>query len=74
MEQKSNGSLISAIIIIIILIIGGIYFWKSGVKNAPVNNSNYGAPTGSVQGTADQTAAIEQDLNKVDTNNLDSGL
>lgn len=31
-EEKSNGTLIGAIVIIIILIIGGIYTWQSKAK------------------------------------------
>lgn len=59
-EQKTNGALIGSIIIIIILIIGGIYFWKTSMKEnfAPVSS--------------DSTAEMEANLNSIDMESLDS--
>ena len=67
-EQKSNGALTGLIIIVIILILGGIYFWKSGIKEDPT-------PTGVEDNTSlapDDTASLEADVNNIDLESLDS--
>ena len=68
-EPKSNGALVGAIIIIIILIVGGIYLWQSGVKEAaaPANVSED-------FGTSDNPDVLEQDLESLDLDSLDEGL
>ena len=71
MEQKSNGALISSIIIILILIIGGIYFWKTSIKGK-INTGTPAADTGAVSGA--DLSGVESDLNSIDVNNLDQGL
>ena len=70
-EKKSNGALIGSIIVIVILIIGGIYLWKTSVKqklmlddqnkvtNTPVDNS---------------INDVEKDLNNMDLEGLDQGI
>jgi multisubunit Na+/H+ antiporter MnhB subunit len=72
MEQKSNGALMSAIVIIILLIIGGIFFWKTSVKD------KVGEPTISetapVNGVENDLSNLEKDLNSLDLNNLDTDL
>jgi len=76
MEQKSNGALISSIIIILILIIGGIYLWRTSVKNK-VGQPAGGSPTttsGGNTGTGTDVSDIENSLNSIDVNNLDQGL
>jgi len=72
MEQKSNGSLISAIVIIILLIIGGIFFWKTSVKNkSDQPNIPATAPTADVD---KDITNLESDLNSLNLDNLDSDL
>ncbi|MEK9182847.1 MAG: hypothetical protein AAB809_02085 [Patescibacteria group bacterium] len=67
-EQKSNGALTGLIIIIIILVLGGIYLWKSSVKEevTPVGLEN------DISGTPDDTASLEADVNNIDLESLDS--
>ncbi|HXK35386.1 MAG TPA: hypothetical protein VJ103_02705 [Candidatus Paceibacterota bacterium] len=56
-QKKSSGALIGTIIIILILIIGGIYFWKSSIKEAI---------TGEVTEENIETAGAEE-LGNIDT-------
>lgn len=83
-ERSSSGSLIGVAIIIIVLVAGGIYFWSTAVGrdrgsdqlptiqsggevDAIVNQLNS-------QGTSDEVADIEADLNTTGLDNLDSEL
>ncbi|OGI65308.1 hypothetical protein A3A95_03300 [Candidatus Nomurabacteria bacterium RIFCSPLOWO2_01_FULL_39_18] len=68
-EQKSNGALTGLIIIIIILVLGGIYFWKSSMKEEPAPAVPGGIET---SGTPDDTASLEADVNGIDLESLDS--
>ncbi|MBP6884011.1 MAG: hypothetical protein KBC06_02155 [Candidatus Pacebacteria bacterium] len=68
-QEKTNGALIGSIIIIVILIIGGIYFWKTSVKNLPANTE-----TSTSGNTQDDTASLDADVNSVDLDSLDSDL
>ena len=73
MEQKSNGALIGSIIIIIILIIGGLYLYKTSVKEkvGQVNQSTTVNPTTS---NSDSTTDIETDLNNTNIDNIDKAI
>lgn len=68
-EQKSNGALIGLIVIVIILIIGGIYLWKTSLKENAVP-----APVNSTVGSADNSANLEASVNDINLDNLDSGI
>jgi hypothetical protein len=59
MEQKSNGALIGSVVIVVILIIGGIYLWKTAVKEKT---------------TSDSAANVEANLNSMDMDGLDNGI
>ncbi len=61
-EQKSNGALVGSIIIIIILVIGGIYFWKSSVREQMMPLSS------------DSSTSMEANLNSIDMENLDQAI
>lgn len=61
-EKKSSGALIGSIIIILILIIGGVYLWKTNLKQNTM-------PTDS-----DGTANLEADLNSIELESLDEGI
>ena len=89
MEQKSNGALIGSIIIIVILIIGGIYFWKTSIKEKGLqddmgplpqqeqsqNPTEQGAPSqATLNHTSDSTTDIESDVNSTNFDNLDSDI
>ena len=65
-EQKTNGALVGSIIIIIILVIGGIYLWRTSVKEEviPANNNI---------GTADDTIKLEGVVNSIDLQGQDQG-
>lgn len=62
-QQKSNGALVGSIIIIVILIIGGIYLWKTSLKENTM-------PTNSL----DETANLEADANSIELESLDEGI
>ncbi|OGI75989.1 hypothetical protein A3C67_01315 [Candidatus Nomurabacteria bacterium RIFCSPHIGHO2_02_FULL_42_19] len=66
-EQKTNGALIGSVIIIIILIVGGIFLWKTSLKERPV-------PTDEGSTSEDDTASMEAELNAMDLENLDGGI
>lgn len=36
-DKKTSGAMVGLMIILIVLIIGGVYTWKSKVKDAPDN-------------------------------------
>lgn len=63
-EQKTNGNgaVVGLIIIVVILIIGGIYLWKTGIKEqaAPVSS--------------DSTENLEADVNSIELDSLDEGI
>ena len=69
-EQKSNGALIGTIIVILILVVGGIYFYRTNVKNRVEQAQNVTQPTTQT----DELAGIANDANSVDVNGLDSSL
>ena len=73
MEQKSNGALISSVIIVVLLIAGGVFLLKSGAKNKVSNQPNTGG-TSQVTGTTTDVSDLEQGLNNINVNNLDQGL
>ena len=82
-EKSSSGPIAGIAIIVILLIAGGVYFWSSvlnkeeteqlpmiqsgGEVDAIVNQLN-------LQGTSDEVADIEADLNTTDLGSLDSEL
>lgn len=68
--QKSNGALVGSVIIIVILIVGGIYLWKTSLKNK-VDDSY------SMEQVSDDeanTAELETELNSMDLDSLDEGI
>ena len=85
-EEKSMGPLIGSVIIVAIIVIGGIYFWMTRSAETPTPALPETAPLGQTttpdqetaallnQGTSDNTADIEKDLNATDLNNLDAGM
>lgn len=76
MEQKSNGALISSVIIIILIIIGGIFLWKTSMKNKADNPQPAPYNSGVSGDTASDAefAAMEEDLNGMDFDGLDEGM
>lgn len=70
--QKSNGALIGSTIIIIILILGGIYFWRTNLKNLKENEAPNTETTDSVGATS--TTDLEANINSIDLEGLDEGL
>ena len=78
-EPKSHGALVGSIIIVLILIVGGIYYYKSAKMqvakdqaDATVVSEQADAQvqTLSTQGTSDNIADIEADLNATDVSTL----
>lgn len=69
----SAGPIIGAIIILAIIILGGFYFWsqRADDSDAAINRTVESINT---QGTSDEAAAIEADLNNTNIENLDSEL
>lgn len=83
-EKSTSGPLIGVAIIIIVLVAGGIYFWSTTVER---DNEEYEFTTVqlkedtdtivnklSTQGTSDEIADIEADLDTTELDNLDSEL
>ena len=70
MEQKSNSALIGSVIIVIIIIVGGVYLWKTSIKNK-IEREKQPAST-SVEVT--EVSNLENDLNGLDVDNLDTDL
>jgi len=61
LEQKSNGALIGLIVIIVILIVGGVYLWKTSLKeNAQEDPYN--------------TAEMEANLDSIELESLDEDI
>lgn len=79
-KESALGSIVGVAIIIIILIAGGIYFWSTTVvqEESTVVKSTIEADKIvnqlGTQGTSDEIADIEADLNTTDLDNLDSEL
>jgi hypothetical protein len=79
-EENAFGPLIGVAIIIIVLIAGGIYFWSTTIdqEESPTVQSTIEADKIvsqlNSQGTSDEIADIEADLNITDLDNLDSEL
>lgn len=79
---KPVGPVIGVIIIVLVLTLGGLYFYgdqlnrKNGVMTPEeIRNASDASVTNlGQQGTSDETAAIEADLNATDLNNLDKEL
>jgi len=80
-EHDSTGPLVGIIIIILILVLGGIYYaGKTNPEKEDVsltaddirNKEDQFAQNLSVQGTSDETAAIEVDLEASDFESLDA--
>lgn len=82
-EEKSIGPAIGIIIIIVVIVLGGLYFWgqrlemrsPATTENPPVENtqvSNSPAELQEIQSqsSADDTAAIEADLNATNVDSL----
>lgn len=83
-EKSTSGPLIGVAIIIIMLVAGGIYFWSTTIDRVEEENKS-SAPESmtdvdtivnqlSTQGTSDEIADIEADLNTTELDNLDSEL
>lgn len=73
MEQKSNGAMISAVVIIILLIIGGIFFWKTNIKDKSTDQPNISETSSSADVSSD-ISSLEGDLDSMNLDNLDSDL
>lgn len=83
-EPSSSGSLIGVVIIVIVLVAGGIYFWSSTINQDSEENVlptiQSGGDTDAIvnqlneQGSSDEVADIEADLNTTDLESLDSEL
>lgn len=85
-EESSSGPLVGIAIIVIVLIAGGIYLWSTtfnqeeeAADQAPAvefTNAETDAIVNQLnsQGTSDEVADIEADLNLTDLENLDSEL
>jgi len=64
-EKTTNGALIGLIVIVIILIIGGIYIWKSKVKQLEMIQAQNAALE---QEQANIIKSLEQEIKNTDTN------
>ncbi|MEX0652140.1 MAG: hypothetical protein WD509_01465 [Candidatus Paceibacterota bacterium] len=78
-EHASSGPLVGVAIIILVLIVGGIYFWNTEVNNHKGDATQETSAEATVdalntQGTSDEVAAIEADLDTTDLDNLDAEL
>lgn len=82
-EKSTSGPLIGIAIIIIVLIAGGIYFWSTAVDRGgeaelPTIQSEEAVDEIvsqlNTQGTSDEIADIEADLDTTELDNLDSEL
>ncbi len=71
-EQKSNGALTGSIIIIVILIIGGLYLWKTVLKEKPMPVDSGLSQETDTTGATDVTAEMEANLNSIELESLDS--
>ncbi|MCE9585399.1 hypothetical protein K8Q94_02135 [Candidatus Nomurabacteria bacterium] len=70
MEQKSNGALISLIIIVALLVIGGFYLYQNKMKeNAKTKEIQI-----QQQVQQDDLSDIETDLNNTDLESIDKNL
>lgn len=78
-EHKSVGPIIASIIIIVLIVIGGIYFWGAILNDSGYNPSQDSgtiveddAKTNDLnnQGTSDNVADIEADLQATDVDGL----
>jgi flagellar biosynthesis/type III secretory pathway M-ring protein FliF/YscJ len=64
-EKKSDGALIGSIIIILILILGGVFVWRSKVKEMQLEKKIQEENAAKMTEELNQ---IKQDLNTTDTN------
>ncbi len=72
-QQKSSSAwpVISTILILALLALGAFYFWNQRAADKALDNQLNGI---NAQGTSDEAAAIEADLNATDINNVDYDL
>lgn len=82
-DKKSVGSIIGIIIIIVIIIIGGLYYWGSYLNKQDLasltpeeiaSQDDTAVEQLQEQGTSDEIADIEADLNATDLEGLDAEL
>ncbi len=84
-DSKSTGPIIGSIIIVVIIILGGLYFWGQQLTNKDLeltgpDANEIAAQEDSVlndlsaQGTSDELADIENDLDTTDLDGLDDEL
>ncbi|MEK7179877.1 MAG: hypothetical protein AAB706_00195 [Patescibacteria group bacterium] len=72
---SSMGALIGIIIVIAIIILGGMYFWGQRVdQKENIIEKDTATQSLQNQGTSDDLAAIETDVNSTQLDNLDSEL
>jgi len=80
-ESGSIGPMIASVIIIILIVVGGIYFWGAVLNDSgyvPQDDSEIvedDAKTNELneQGTSDDVADIEADLEATNVDNLEGG-
>jgi len=65
-EKKSNGAMIGLIVIIVILIVGGIYLWRTRMKETQPND------TSSLNSINNEANALDTEVNNMDVDSLDS--
>lgn len=79
-REGSLGPVIGVIVILAIIIIGGLYFWSTRPKasntaaDAAATSSDADIQSIQSQGTSDDAAAIQADLNATNVDSVDSGL
>lgn len=74
---NSIGPVVGIIVILVIIILGGLYFWNQrSVDNTATTKTETATALDAInaQSTADDTAAIETDLNSTQIENLDAQL
>lgn len=70
--EKSNGALVGSIIIIAILVLGGLYLWKTSTDKTPAPSTDTLLEGESNTNVTTDTDAIEQELDSMDLEGLDS--
>jgi len=72
--KEGNGAVIATAIILLVIILGGIYFWTERTSMDIETTENVGIELNDSFATTTDTDALENELNSVDTENVDSSL